>query len=38
VLRVIGGSPYRSEVAPPTPGEPADRAGDGQGRRSVEAG
>src|SRR5262245_5492092 len=37
VLRVIGGSPYRSEVAPPTPGEPADRAGDGQGRTSAHA-
>jgi hypothetical protein len=38
VLRVIGGSPYRSEVAPPTSGKPVDRAGDGQGRTSGEAG
>ncbi len=38
VLRVIGGDPFRSEVATLTPGEPAGRAGVGQGRRSVEAG
>ena len=38
VLRVIGGSPFWLEVAPPTPGKPANWAGDGQGRMSVEAG
>jgi hypothetical protein len=38
VLRVIGGGPFRLEVVTPTSGEPASRAGVGQGRMSVEAG
>ena len=38
VVRVIGGSPFRLEVATPTPGKPASWADGGQGRTNIEAG